>query len=127
MFSITISGNSPEEFRGHLAWAYAQFNAGEVIADVATKKAITKARKESATPAPSEPVPSSTAEVTPTSEAVADPLVTVAELQALASAKAKLAGSEKVKECIANHGGKTIKETSPEGRVALKAALEALA
>ena len=128
MIEITIKGATPDELRSEIAYLAMQFQAPEVIAQtkavIDAEKAVTKAKKNTVAPvaAPTEPA----AEAPPPSEATVSAVPTIAELMALAGAKSKIVGSEKVKEKIASFGAATIKQLDPSKLPELKVALEAL-
>ena len=91
--------------------------ANDVRADLGAEQAIAKAAKESKpSPAP----------VAPAAETPALPTVSIADCQAVASAKGKTAGVKAVKAIIASFGAPSIRDLAPETLPNLKAALEAL-
>lgn len=118
-FTIKIEAVEIADAMNNLAVAITGLmsSRAEKLAEVKADATISKAAKR---PAKTEPV----ATPEPEPEPVAIP--SIADLMAIASAKAKTSGAEKVKGVIGACGAKTIKELPEDRRAELKLALECL-
>ena len=151
--TVSVTGNTPEELKGHLLWLSERLGAIDLVKDLVASKVADKVteaavdqvvdavkaatdadkvvkaarKKADKTVDPENVAPPATASPPPPTESNEGSADLRVEIQQIANRKSTQLGSAKVKEVIAAFGATYSRDVPDDKLPALKAALEALA